>query len=133
MTTAAAPTRSSPAWALVANPTDRRARNVMWLISFSWGPKASENQAGRTEPTKQAKKRVAARPESPCWSQCPYGLIEHTGLQRWQSFDLGSDMSTATTVTLYTPDDLLQMPDGDQYELVNGILVERKMSTWSSY
>ena len=42
-------------------------------------------------------------------------------------------MSTATTVTLYTPDDLLQMPDGDQYELVDGILVERKMSTLSSY
>ena len=34
-------------------------------------------------------------------------------------------MSTITD-TLYTPDDLLAMPDGDQYELVDGRLVERK-------
>ena len=27
----------------------------------------------------------------------------------------------------YTPEDLLRMPDGDRYELVDGQLVERKM------
>lgn len=33
----------------------------------------------------------------------------------------------------YTPEDLLHMPDGDRYELVDGQLVEREMSAWSSY
>lgn len=32
----------------------------------------------------------------------------------------------------YTPEDLLTMPDGDRYELVNGQLVEREMSGLSS-
>ena len=41
-------------------------------------------------------------------------------------------MSTVET-TRYTPEDLLSMPDGDRYELVNGNLVERNMSFWSSY
>lgn len=41
-------------------------------------------------------------------------------------------MITATQ-THYTPEDLLKMPDGDRYELVNGHLVERTMSLWSSY
>lgn len=39
-------------------------------------------------------------------------------------------MSTMTE-TLFTPDDLLTMPDGDQYELVDGHLVERGMGTWA--
>lgn len=39
-------------------------------------------------------------------------------------------MST-TTETRYTPDDLLAMPDGDHYELVDGRLVERNMGAWS--
>src|SRR5436309_10369305 len=42
-------------------------------------------------------------------------------------------MSTAVTKTQYTPEDLLTMPDGDRYELVDGQLVERTMSLWSSY
>src|SRR5262249_49910640 len=42
-------------------------------------------------------------------------------------------MSAAPTVTRYTPEDLLRMPDGDRYELVNGGRVERKMSFWSSF
>jgi Uma2 family endonuclease len=42
-------------------------------------------------------------------------------------------MSIATTPIGYTPEDLLSMPDGDRYELVDGKLVERKMSFWSSY
>jgi Uma2 family endonuclease len=42
-------------------------------------------------------------------------------------------MSTTANATLYTPEDLLKMPDGDFYELVDGHLVERKMSIWSSY
>ncbi len=42
-------------------------------------------------------------------------------------------MSTAVTKTHYTPEDLLTLPDGDQYELVDGLLVERKMSLWSSF
>jgi Uma2 family endonuclease len=33
----------------------------------------------------------------------------------------------------YAPEDLLTMPDGDRYELVDGQLVERPMSFWSSY
>lgn len=40
-------------------------------------------------------------------------------------------MSTATVA--YTPEDLLTMPDGDNYELVDGQLVERKMSQESSW
>jgi Uma2 family endonuclease len=42
-------------------------------------------------------------------------------------------MSTVETPTLYTPEDLLEMPDGDLYELVDGQLVERNMGMWSSY
>lgn len=33
----------------------------------------------------------------------------------------------------YTPDDLLMMPDGDRYELVDGRLVERNMGQVSSW
>jgi Uma2 family endonuclease len=40
-------------------------------------------------------------------------------------------MST-TTARRYTPDDLLAMPDGVRYELVDGELVERDMSGLSS-
>jgi Uma2 family endonuclease len=42
-------------------------------------------------------------------------------------------MITAATQKRYTPQDLLTMPDGDFYELVDGRLVERRMSIWSSY
>jgi hypothetical protein len=42
-------------------------------------------------------------------------------------------MIPAATKTQYTPEDLLTMPDGDFYELVDGILVERKVSILSSY
>jgi Uma2 family endonuclease len=42
-------------------------------------------------------------------------------------------MSIATTPASYTPDDLLKMPDGDRYELVNGQLVERNMSTLACF
>lgn len=35
--------------------------------------------------------------------------------------------------SVYTPEDLLVMPDGDQYELVDGALVERDMSGLSSW
>lgn len=41
-------------------------------------------------------------------------------------------MST-TLQTRYTPEDLLTMPDGDRYELVDGELVELNMSVLSSY
>ncbi len=42
-------------------------------------------------------------------------------------------MSTATaTETRYTPEDLLAMPDGKSYELVDGRLVERNMGAKSS-
>lgn len=37
-------------------------------------------------------------------------------------------MSTAETKTHYTADDLLTMPDGDRYELVDGELVEKEIS-----
>jgi Uma2 family endonuclease len=41
-------------------------------------------------------------------------------------------MITVASDKRYTPDDLLTMPDGDHYELVDGRLVEHKMSFWSS-
>src|SRR5262245_29590406 len=42
-------------------------------------------------------------------------------------------MSTVAATKVYTPEDLLRMPDGDRYELVDGQLLERTMSFWSSY
>ncbi len=42
-------------------------------------------------------------------------------------------MHTAAATKTYTPADLLTMPDGDRYELVDGHLVEQNMSFWSSY
>jgi Uma2 family endonuclease len=41
-------------------------------------------------------------------------------------------MSTATSPATFTPDDLLSMPDGDRYELVDGQLTELNMSGLSS-
>jgi Uma2 family endonuclease len=38
-----------------------------------------------------------------------------------------------TAATTYTPEDLLAMPDGDRYELVDGRLVERSMGAESSF
>ncbi len=35
--------------------------------------------------------------------------------------------------TLFTPDDLLTMPDGDRYELVDGHLVELGMGSWAGF
>ena len=43
-------------------------------------------------------------------------------------------MSTATaTKAVYTPEDLLAMPDGKSYELVDGQLVERNMGAESNW
>lgn len=42
-------------------------------------------------------------------------------------------MATADLKAVYTPQDLLTMPDGDKYELVDGQLVEKSMSFWSSF
>src|SRR5262249_47122103 len=42
-------------------------------------------------------------------------------------------MSTAAARPGVTPDDLLRMPDGNRYELVDGHLVERDMGFRSSY
>ena len=42
-------------------------------------------------------------------------------------------MITVASEKRYSPEDLLTMPDGAFYELVDGRLVERKMSIWSSY
>jgi Uma2 family endonuclease len=42
-------------------------------------------------------------------------------------------MASAVEAKRYTPEDLLTMPDGDRFELIDGQLVERNMSTWSSY
>lgn len=41
-------------------------------------------------------------------------------------------MATAESSVTYTPDDLLAMPDGDRFELVDGQLVERPMGAVSS-
>jgi Uma2 family endonuclease len=38
-----------------------------------------------------------------------------------------------TAAETYTPEDLLEMPDGDRYELIDGELVEKPMSALSSY
>jgi Uma2 family endonuclease len=43
------------------------------------------------------------------------------------------DMITVASEKRYTPEDLLTLPDRKLYELVDGHLVERKMSYWSSY
>jgi Uma2 family endonuclease len=40
---------------------------------------------------------------------------------------------SATISTSYTAEDLLKMPDGDRYELVDGQLVERDMGTKSNW
>jgi Uma2 family endonuclease len=40
---------------------------------------------------------------------------------------------SATVTKTYTPEDLLRMPDGEAFELVDGNLVERKMGLASSY
>jgi Uma2 family endonuclease len=42
-------------------------------------------------------------------------------------------MSTLATKARHTPEELLTMPDGDRYELVNGNLVERNMGARSSF
>lgn len=42
-------------------------------------------------------------------------------------------MALAATVTSYTPEDLLHLPDQGRYELLDGHLVERKMGAKSSY
>ena len=42
-------------------------------------------------------------------------------------------MATAITDRRYTPNDLLKLPDGDRFELVDGQLVEKEMSLLSSF
>jgi Uma2 family endonuclease len=42
-------------------------------------------------------------------------------------------MTLVTTVTHYTPEDLLALPDYGRFELIDGQLVERKMGAKSSY
>jgi Uma2 family endonuclease len=42
-------------------------------------------------------------------------------------------MSTVIEQLQHEPEDLLTMPEGDRFELVDGQLVDRNMSTWSSY
>jgi len=42
-------------------------------------------------------------------------------------------MAIAATTTTYTPEDLLALPDGKNYELVDGELVERNVSVLSSW
>ena len=42
-------------------------------------------------------------------------------------------MNAMATKTTFTPEELLAMPDGKNYELVDGHLVERKVSTLSSW
>jgi Uma2 family endonuclease len=47
--------------------------------------------------------------------------------------DGGRAMTTVAERTDYTPEDLLAMPDGERYELVNGALVERPMGTLADW
>lgn len=51
----------------------------------------------------------------------------------WEDDGRTDDMITIASEKRYTPEDLLTMRDGELYELVDGRLVERKMSIWSSY
>ena len=39
----------------------------------------------------------------------------------------------AAVQTFYTPEDLLMMPDGDRYELVDGQLVERNVGSYAGH
>jgi Uma2 family endonuclease len=41
-------------------------------------------------------------------------------------------MSALTVERLYTPEDLLTLPDGERYELVDGRLVEKQMGAYAS-
>lgn len=42
-------------------------------------------------------------------------------------------MNQLLRMPTYTPEDLLKMPDGDRYELVDGVLVEHNMSTMACW
>jgi Uma2 family endonuclease len=42
-------------------------------------------------------------------------------------------MNSVSTAKRHTPEDLLCMPEGDRYELVDGQLVEYNKSFWASY
>jgi Uma2 family endonuclease len=42
-------------------------------------------------------------------------------------------MNAVVATRKYTPEDLLRMPDGNRYELIDGELVEKVMSTKASY
>ncbi len=42
-------------------------------------------------------------------------------------------MNTTARTKQYTPADLLTLPDGDRYELVDGHLVEQNISFWSTF
>ena len=42
-------------------------------------------------------------------------------------------MTSVITSTLYTPEDLLRLPDYGRFELIDGQLVERNMGAQSSY
>src|SRR6266849_4677767 len=42
-------------------------------------------------------------------------------------------MEATTDETIYTPEDLLSMPDGDHYELIDGKLVVHEMGNKSAY
>jgi len=42
-------------------------------------------------------------------------------------------MNVPTTHVLLDPDDLLRMPDGDRYELIDGVPVEKKMGAKSDW
>ncbi len=57
------------------------------------------------------------------------------GIQHIPSYRLSEEvrMTLATTTTLYTPEDLLTLPDYGRFELLGGHLVERKMGATSSY
>src|SRR5205085_11477652 len=68
--------------------------------------------------------------DSACWVRRPCGVIEALTDKQPQA---SAHMATAATTPRYTPEDLLKMPDGDRYELVDGNLVERDKSFWSSY
>jgi Uma2 family endonuclease len=59
--------------------------------------------------------------------------IENRTTNTTQTSSRDVAMSMPTQSAHFTPEDLLKMPDGDQFELVNGQLVEKGMGMQSSF
>ena len=115
MRTTSSPARmSSPA---SAAPCARSCRGSSEPSSRPSPPRA---RTGRARPDRPARQPIRS-------------VLQSTRSGTFRVIDGVPIMSTAVaTETRYTPEDLLAMPDGKSYELVDGRLVERKMGAESS-